>query len=177
MTSFSLPRELQRGDRVGSFDCGVTSLNNWFRTLALKNQASGGSRSFVTVTDEGAIAGYYCLSSFTISRPLVGDFGAGLPDPIPVTLIGRLAVDLKFQGHGLGASLLADASIRALQVSLQVGSAAIVVHTQDDAVVPFYKRFGFTRLAGDACTLILPMADAVAIIEQLRGEIREGGAV
>lgn len=170
MTSLSRPRALQRGDRVGTFDCGVTSLNNWFRTLALKNEAAGGSRTFVAVADDGAIAGYYCLSWFTISRPVTGDFGARLPDPIPASLIGRLAVDLRFQRTGLGASLLQDAFFRAVQVSLQLGSAAIVVHARDDAVVEFCERFGFTRLQGDEHTLILPMADAVAIIEQLRGE-------
>lgn len=57
-----------------------------------------------------------------------------------------------------------------MQVSLQVGSAAIIVHTRDETVVPFYERFGFTRLQGDEHTLILPRADAVAIIERLRGD-------
>lgn len=172
MTLFSPPRALQRGDRVGSFDCGVTSLNNWFRTLALKNQTSGGSRTFVVVADDGAIAGYYCLSSFTFAHQPSGDFGAGLPNPVPSTLIGRLAVDLKFRGLGLGTSLLQDASLRAVQVSLQVGSAAIVVHARDETAVPFYERYGFTRLADDAYTLLLPMVDAVAIIERLRDQDR-----
>lgn len=170
MTSFSQPRALQHGDRIGSFDCGVTSLNNWFRTLALKNQTSGGSRTFVTVADDGAVAGYYCLSSFTFARELSGDFGAGLPDPVPATLIGRLAVDLKFRGLGLGSSLLQDASFRAVQVSLQIGSAAIVVHASDETTVPFYERFGFARHRGDEHTLLLPMADAVATVEHLRSE-------
>lgn len=177
MTSFSPPRALQRGDRVGSFDCGVTSLNNWFRTLALKNQTSGGSRTFVAVADDGAMAGYCCLSSFTFARELSGDFGAGLPDPAPATLIGRLAVDLKFRGLGLGSSLLQDAVFRAVQVSLQIGSAAIVVHARYETVVPFYERFGFTRVHGDEYTLLLPMADAVATIERLRTNIGRGGAL
>lgn len=170
MTSFSPPRALQRGDRVGSFDCGVTSLNNWFRTLALKNQTSGGSRTFVTIADDGAMAGYYCLSSFTFARELSGDVGAGLPDPVPATLIGRLAVDLKFRGLGLGSSLLQDAFFRAVQVSLQIGSTAIVVHTRGETIAAFYEHFGFTRLADDEHTLLLPMADAVATIERLRDE-------
>lgn len=172
MTTFSPPRALQRGDHVGSFDCGVTSLNNWFRTLALKNQTSGGSRTFVAVADDGAIAGYYCLSSFTIAHQLSGDLGAGLPDPVPATLIGRLAVDLKFRGLGLGSSLLQDAFLRAVQVSLQVGSAAIVVHARDETAVHFCERFGFTRHRNDEHTLLLPMVDAVTAIERLRGQHR-----
>ena len=170
MTTFSPPRALLRGDRVGSFDCGVASLNSWFRTLALKNQEAGGSRTFVTNDQDGSIAGYYSLSSFTIAREATGDFGAELPDPIPVTLIGRLAVDQRFKGLGLGASLLRDAAVRAMDVSLQIGSAAIVVHTRDESVVPFYERFGFTRLDGDRQTLILPMRDAIATIERLGAE-------
>lgn len=170
MTRITQPRALKPGDPVGDFDCGVTSLNNWFRTLALKNQISGGSRTFIAVADNQTIAGYYCLSSFTIAKETTGDFGVGLPDPIPAILIGRLAVDLRFRGRGLGTSLLQHASAKALQVSHQIGSAAIAVHARDEMVVPFYARFGFTQLPGDSRTFLLPMADAVAVIERLHGE-------
>lgn len=167
MTRFSPPRALQRGDRVGAFDCGVDSLNGWFRTLALRSQEAGASRTFVTMADDGSIAGYYSLSSFTVARESTGDFGRGLPDPIPATLIGRLAVDQRFRGIGLGASLLQDAAARAVRVSLEIGSAAIIVHAQDESVVPFYERFGFARLDGDERTLMLPMGDALATVEGL----------
>lgn len=168
--AFTKPRALDRGDRVGVFDCGVASLNSWFKTLALKNQEAGASRTFVTTADDDSIAGYYSLSSFTIAHESTGSFGTWMPDPIPATLIGRLAVDRRFTGLGLGASLLQDAALRAVQVSLQIGSAAIVVHTQDDSVVPFYERFGFARLDGDHQTLILPMVDAIATVEGLRNQ-------
>lgn len=168
--AFTQPRALERGDRVGAFDCGVPSLNSWFKTLALKNQEAGASRTFVTTTADGAVAGYYSLSSFTIARESSGELGVGMPDPIPATLIGRLAVDRRVKGVGLGASLLQDATLRAVQVSLQIGSAAIVVHTRDESVVPFYERFGFTRLDGDQQTLILPMVDAVATVEGLQSQ-------
>lgn len=170
MTTFSPPRALQRGDRVGVFDCGVASLDSWFRTLALRNQTSGGSRTFVTTTEDELIAGYYCLSSFAVAHDVIVGKGAGLPDPVPTTLIGRLAVDLRFQGFGLGRSLLLDAFTRAVQVSLQVGSAAIIIHASDESVVPFYERFGFTRLSPDSHTLYLPMTDAMNAIERLRNE-------
>jgi GNAT superfamily N-acetyltransferase len=167
MSSYSLPRSLKRGDPVGSFDCGVSSLNTWFRTLALRNEEAGASRTFVSITDDGSIAGYYSVSSFTIVRELADDFGRGMPDPIPATSIGRLAVDLRFRGMGLGESLLQDAVLLAVRVSLEVGSAAIVTHTREESVVPFYERFGFTRLVGDERTLMLPMVDAVATLQQL----------
>jgi predicted N-acetyltransferase YhbS len=170
VTTFTPPRALQRGDPVGAFDCGVATLNSWFRTLALTNQVSGGSRTFITSTEDRKIAGYYCLSSFAVARNLTGELGAHLPGPVPAILIGRLAVDLRFRGQSLGASLLQDAFVRAVQISHQIGSAAIVVHACDETVVPFYERFGFTRLPGDLHTLLLPMADAVAVIERLSGE-------
>lgn len=165
MTRFSAPRALEKGDPVARFDCGVDGLNSWLRTLALRNHRVGGSRTFVSMADDGTIAGYYSLSAFSVVRALAGGEAAGLPDPIPATLIGRLAVDQRFAGQGLGASLLQDAARRAVDVSLQIGSAAIVVHTRDESVVPFYERFGFTRLEGDRHTLVLPMADAVATLD------------
>ncbi len=172
MTGLTAPRALRRGDRVGDFDCGVPRLNSWLRSLALRNQDAGGSRTFVSIAEDGRVAGYYCLSSFTVARETTGEFGERLPDPIPATLIGRLAVDRRFSGHGLGASLLQDAALRAVDVSRQIGSAAIVVHTRDETVVPFYERFGFSRLSGDRQTLILPMSDAIATVERLGSERR-----
>ncbi|MCY7412296.1 MAG: GNAT family N-acetyltransferase [Salinibacterium sp.] len=167
MTQFSPPRALQRGDPVGSFDCGVESLNNWLRTLAIRNQEAGASRTFVTIADDQTIAGYYSLSSFTIIRESAGKIGRGLPDPIPATLIGRLAVDQRFGGAGLGTSLLRDAVERAIRVSLEVGSAVIIAHTRDESVVTFYEKSGFKRLARDYQTLMLPMVDAVVTLQRL----------
>lgn len=164
MTEFARPRALARGDRVGTFSCGVRPLDNWFRTLALRNQEAGASRTFVSIAADGSVAGYYSLSSFTVRKADAGELGAAMPDPVPATLIGRLAVDQRFRSVGLGASLLQDAVVRAVDVSLQVGSAAVVVHTRDAAAPPFSERFGFTRLPGDEHTLVLTMRDAAATI-------------
>lgn len=159
-----------KGDPVGRFDCGVDGLNSWLRTLALRSQRVGGARTFVSMADDGSIAAYYSLSAFSVVRALTGEAGTAMPDPIPATLIGRLAVDVRFSGRGLGASMLQDAARRAVDVSLQIGSAAIIVHTRDETVVPFYERFGFRRLEGDRCTLMLPMTDAMVTLERLAGE-------
>jgi len=174
VSRYSQPRALLRGDKVGKFDCGVDSLNSWFRTLALRNQESGTSRTFITVDDDGQIAGFYSLSSFSVVRAEVGDAGAGMPDPIPATLIGRLAVHVKHRGQGLGVSLLRDAVERAVRVSLEIGSAAIIAHARDESVVSFYEQFGFARLDGDKLTVMIPMVDAVATIRSLEtdGEVR-----
>ena len=170
MTSYTPPRALTRGDKVGKFDCGVDSLNSWFRTLALRNQESGASRTFITLDGEGRIAGFYSLSSFSIVKAEVGNAGSGMPDPIPATLIGRLAVHVDHRGQGLGVSLLRDAVERAIRVSLEIGSAAIIAHARDESVVSFYEQFGFARLGGDRKTLMIPMGDAVATIRSLETE-------
>lgn len=164
MTAFGATRAIVRGDAVAKFDCGVAYLNNWLKNQAIRNQDSGASRTFVTIAAEGTIAGYYSLSSFSVARVDTGDLGRGLPDPVPVTLIGRLAVDVRFKGLGLGGSLLQDAALRAVRVSLEIGSAGILVHTQDASVIPFYERYGFTRLDGDPSVLLLTMNDAKATV-------------
>jgi predicted N-acetyltransferase YhbS len=113
MTRFSATRPIKRGDPVSRFDCGLAALNAWLRNHAIRNQDSGASRTFITMADPSTIAGYYSLSAFTVARADVGGLGMAMPDPIPVTLIGRLAVDRRCAGQGLGANLLRDAALRA----------------------------------------------------------------
>lgn len=163
MTAFSATRAIERGDAVANFDCGVAYLNNWLKNQAIRNQDSGASRTFVTIADD-AIAGYCSLSWYSVARADTGERGTGMPDPVPLTLIGRLAVDERFEGHGLGESLLQDAALRAIRVSFEIGSAGILVHTQDESVIPFYERYGFVRLDGDPSALLLTLNDAKATI-------------
>jgi ribosomal protein S18 acetylase RimI-like enzyme len=171
VTTFSTTRAIAHGDAVATFDCGVACLNNWLRNQAVRNQDSGASRTFVTVAGDGTIAGYYSLSSYSVARADTGDRGEGMPDPVPVTLIGRLAVDVRFRGHRLGESLLQDAALRALRVSLEIGCAGILVRTQDEDVIPFYERYGFSRLAGDPRALLLTMNDAKATLASLEAPV------
>ena len=123
----------------------------------------------VSVTrDEGRVAGYYCLSSSSLLR---GDgspeLGAGMPDTIPVVLLGRLAIDQEFQGVGLGYSLLQHATTRALEAADTIGIRAILVHALSDAVVAFYEKFGFTRFPNQSHTLYLLTKDARATLDSL----------
>lgn len=83
-----------------------------------------------------------------------------MPDPIPVVLIGRLAVDVRFSGQGLGYSLLQHAVITALGAAEDVGFRAILVHAINEGVVPFYEKFGFQRFPDSSLTLYLLCADA-----------------
>lgn len=119
----------------------------------------------VSVTREGRVAGYYCLSSSALVRDGAPPaLAAHMPDPIPVVLLGRLAVDVEFAGKGLGVSLLQHATTRALEAAEVIGIRAIIVHALSEDVVRFYERFGYTRFPGQSLTLYLLTADARATL-------------
>lgn len=165
MTEFLTPRPLAPGDRVSEFRCGEEQLDAWLRGRARGNERSGASRTLVSVTREGRVAGYYCLSSSSIVRDSVpAELARQQPDPIPVVLLGRLAVDESFAGVGLGASLLQHATSRAIEAAEAIGIRAILVHAMTEEVVAFYERFGFTRFPGQDRTLYLLLADARATL-------------
>lgn len=166
MSSFARPRSVTPGDDVSQFSCGEQSLDNWLNLRAIKNESDGNSRTFITIEREsGLVAGYYCLSSHSITREeMPGSVRRNAPDPIPVILIGRLAVDSRFVGQGVGSSLLHDALAKGLEASDRVGSRAFVVHALDDEAVAFYQRFGFALMPDSARALYLTMDDARATI-------------
>ena len=146
--SFRSPRPLLAADTVSTFDCGAESLNDWLRTLALKNETTGASRTFVSIDSEtDTVAGYYCLSaSSLLLEAAPGSVRRNMPDPIPVILIGRLAVDQVFKGKGLGASLLQHALLKGLEASRIIGARAFIVDALDDDAERFYSKFGFALM-------------------------------
>ncbi|WP_434318772.1 GNAT family N-acetyltransferase [Leifsonia sp. P73] len=163
MAQYHRPRPIKAGDIASEFDCGVEVLDRWLKGWARHNEAAGGARSYVSVTDDTThVAGYYCLSASSIARAdAPGALSRNMPDPIPVALLGRLAVDRRHAGVGLGASLLQDAALRAIQASETLGIRALVVDAIDEGVVPFYERFGFRRFPGSRRILYLRIADAL----------------
>ena len=147
------------------FDCGVDSLNEWLGKQAWKNQVLGVSRTFV-VCDGEIVTGYYCLSSAAIDRiELPKAKQRNMPDPIPAALIGRLAVDLHYQGQKIGVSLLQDALCRIITASQSIGVAYILVHALDDAAKRFYEINGFVAIPEQPLTLFLPVATAVVAMQ------------
>ena len=143
--SFRSPRPLLPSDDTASFDCGAPSLNNWLRARALKNETTGASRTFVSMdSNTDVVAGYYCLSaSSLLQENTPGVLRRSMPDPIPVILIGRLAVDQRFSGNGLGVSLLQHAVVKGIEASRIVGARAFVVDALDEQAEAFYRKFGF----------------------------------
>ena len=140
---------LTREHELRSFDCERhPSLNLWLKRLALPNQASGDTRTYVVERDK-QVVGYYSLAPGSISRKdAIVRAAKTAPDPIPVVLIARLAVDKSEQGRGLGKALLKDALKRAYAGAEIIGGRAILVHAIDQEAADFYARFGFEACPG-----------------------------
>jgi len=169
LSTFRRSRALNAEDDFSTFDCGEPSLNEWLRSRALKNEATGASRTFVSVDESRAVAGYYCLSANSLSREEVaGKLGRNVPTPIPVILIGRLAVDERFKGGGLGASLLQDAIAKGVEAAHLVGARAFAVDALNDSAEAFYAKFGFAHMpATSRRAMYLLTADAEATIASI----------
>lgn len=138
------------------FDCGETALNTYLQKYAGQHSRKGLARIYVAV-EEGSnkICGYYSLSSGSISSEVVP---GNLPRlPVPVALIGRLAVDRNMQGKSLGETLLIDAIRRAADAADQLGIHAVVVEALNERVRLFYGKYGFQQLLDDKLHLFLPM--------------------
>lgn len=170
MSAFGSPRALIASDTFVTFDCGEPSLNEWLRSRALKNETTGASRTFVTVEAEaGDVAGYYCLSASALAlEDAPGRVKRNMPSPIPIILIGRLAVDRRFTGHGLGASLLQDAVLKGIEASRILGARAFLVDALNEDAERFYRRFGFELMPPAAKrAMFLLVTDAEATIASI----------
>lgn len=152
---FSPPEPIRGEHNLSPFDCGVSTLNRWLANLAMANQVRGASRTFVIHQDR-RVTGYYCLVAGGVERQeLPGTMRQNMPNPIPAIILGRLAVDARWQGQGLGAVLLKDAMARAQFIASHVGAAILVVDTNDQGTARFYKKFGFRPFPHDASRLLL----------------------
>ncbi|MCC7180409.1 MAG: GNAT family N-acetyltransferase [Acidobacteria bacterium] len=153
------PAHIEEHHDLTAFDCGQPELNEWLRRQALKNEASGASRTYVTCV-EGRVVGYYALATGAVARAAAtGKVRRQMPDPIPVMIIGRLAVDAGHQGRGLGYGLLRDALLRTLQVATQTGIGAVLLHAMTADAKRFYQRAGFQESPVDPMTMMTAIAD------------------
>lgn len=145
-----------------AFDCGVSSLNIYLQQYARQNVKHRINRVFVA-TDISApqtILGYYTLSAGSVrAEDLPAEHKRRLPNyPVPVALLGRLAVDQQHQGQHLGTILLADAVQRVEQASAVMAVYAVVVDALNPAAAEFYRQFGFIAFPGQPLKLFLPLS-------------------
>ena len=138
------PELLTAQHQTQNFDCGETSLNVWLQRHALKNQHNQSSRTFVVCNQDNEVVGFYALAAGSVTHTLVSrGLRQNMPDPIPVVVLGRLAVDKRAQGQHLGASLLKDAVLRAKAVAEQIAVKALLVHALNESAKRFYLNYGF----------------------------------
>jgi GNAT superfamily N-acetyltransferase len=148
---------------LGQFDCGKIPLNDWLHRYALKNEGRA-SRCFVTCSGN-MVVGFYCLSAGSVENAEVpAALRRNMPAIVPVLVLGRMAVDRQYQGHGIGGALLKDAMTRAVSAASQIGAAALLVHAIDREAVPFYVQYGFHAFPEGTLTLFLPIKTIVAAL-------------
>lgn len=145
------------------FDSGEPALDDWLRRRAWNNQQMAASRTFV-VCPHGtlSIVGYFSLS---MGQILAQETVGSMPRFIPAVILGRLAIDVAWQGRGLGRALLADVVSRAERASREVSARLVVVHAISAAAEAFYLHHGFTHLPVETPTFALDLFKLAKIAE------------
>jgi len=157
----SAPEKLRADHNLSEFQCGEPFLDDWLRRRALQNEESGASRTYVVCAGE-RVLGYYALAVGAVAHAQApGRVKRNMPDPVPVMIVGRLAVHSDFQGRRIGPALLRDAVLRTLQAAEIAGIRAILVHAVSERARLFYEDCGFISSPMDPMTLMITVAEAV----------------
>lgn len=156
----SAPEKLRADHDLSKFECQEPSLDDWLRRRALQNEESGASRTYVVCAGQ-QVVGYYALAMGAITHAQApGRVRRNMPDPVPVIIIGRLAVHKDYQGRKIGTGLLRDAVLRTLQAAEIAGVRAILVHAISERARQFYEECGFAPSPMDPMTLMITVAEA-----------------
>lgn len=154
----SVPQSLAVTHLPDGFSCGEPSLDDWLKRRALTNHLSGASRTFVVADADQCVLGYYALAAGAVTRQeATRVVRRNMPDPVPVMVLARLAVDIRVQGIKLGAALLQDAVIRVHSVAKNAGIRALLVHALNERAKQFYEHYGFQASPIHPMTLMLPL--------------------
>lgn len=156
----TVPERITAEHGVAGFDCGVAVLDAWLKERALKNEEKGASRTYV-ICSGSRVVGYYALAAGSLlNAKAPNTVRRNMPDPIPVILLGRLAIDKAWQGKGLGKALLRDAVLRTIHASEITGVRALLVHALSEEIKRFYKGLGFRESPVDPMTLLITLETA-----------------
>ena len=159
MQALSAPQPLDTTHQLTAFDCGEPSLDEWLRRRALTNHLSGASRTFVVTDLDGVVRGYYALAAGALAHEMATSaVRRNMPDPVPVMVLARLAVDRRAQGGRVGAALLQDAVLRSQGVARNVGVRALLVHALHERARQFYEHYGFQASPVHPMTLMLRLS-------------------
>lgn len=150
------PEPLSAEHSLDAFTCGEPVLDEWLKRRALGNQTSGASRTFVVTNLERNVMGFYALAAGAVAHhDATRSIRQNMPDPVPVMVLARLAVDVRAQGIKLGAALLQDALQRCVLVSNNTGVRAMLVHALNDRARQFYVHYGFKASPAHPMILML----------------------
>ncbi len=162
------PAPLAKHHDVTGFRSGADELDEWLRDFAWVNHRSGNSRVFVATRGDRHVVGYYALAVAGVEKaeaPARITKG-GVPEQVPCLLLARLAVDVTERNRGLGKGLLVDAIWRAVRVSEEVGTRALLIHARDDEARAVYKHLGeFIQSPTDPLHLFLHLKHARRLVE------------
>ena len=168
IADFLPPAPLADYQELTGFHCGEAALDEWLVRRARANQARGASRTYVLCEGQRVI-GYYALASGAIAvADAPGRFRRNMPNPIPVVVLARLAVDCNWRGRGLARSLFRDAAMRVAHAADAIGVRGIVVHALSENAKKFYLALGFDPSPREPMTLMVTLADVRAILSSNR---------
>ena len=157
------PEEISRKHEIAAFTCERDSLDDWLKNQALKSNSAGDSKVFVILEEGGEVIGYYAISAGSVSRKeATRKIGANAPDPVPMALIGRLAIHKNHQRQNIGSALLRDAILRIAQAAEHMGIKGIMVHALDDDSAKFYAERGFQPSKVDGHHLMISISEVTA---------------
>ena len=156
---FGRPVPITADHDTSGFTCRRDALSHWLRRRALANALSGATRTYVVCAEGQRVIGYYALAAGSIDiESAPARMRRNMPDPLPVIVLGRLAVHEDWSGRGIGSGLLKDAVLRALQAAELIGACALLCHAIDDEARAFYVKHGFAQSPLQPLTMMLGLA-------------------
>lgn len=160
------PRPIEPSDNTSDFDSGEDGLDRYLADRALTNHLADLGRCYVCAdADTGKILGYYTLSAVAVEHAdLPGKVRRNAPNPVPAVRMGRLAIDAKAQGAGLGRLLVRDAILSTLAAADRIGVRILLVHALHERAAGFYETLGFRRSPTDPLHLYVLLADVRATL-------------
>ncbi|BBU61478.1 N-acetyltransferase GCN5 [Methylosinus sp. C49] len=169
--SLEPPAPLSESHELAEFRSGETVLDEWLMRRALANMEAGASKTYVLcAAGSQQVVGFYALSMGQIlDREALGSMRRNMPRHIPSVILGRLAIDARCQGRGIGRALLHDAVSRSRRAAREVAARLLVVHAISPTAEAFYRHHGFMRLPVETPTLALDLVKLERVIGKERG--------
>ena len=155
-----VPLSIEHRELLNSFDCQSNVINDWLKKHAMKNQLAGVSRTYLVFDDNNFLAGYFSVRVGVIDHSVLSAaFKKNLPNPLPILLLGRLGVDVKYQGLGLAKAMVHKTISLGYEVANVASCWGVVVEPLTESLAPFYLKLGFIKTKAERPLLIFRLQD------------------